>query len=1044
MVKDTVVEMGEMYTDVFPVAPSKLARLVDPKSPELLKELGGLDGLAKSLHTSLSEGLPTSSGANDTLTQKRIEKYGKNVLPPAPRETFFDIVFGALQDKILLLLIGAAILSIILGSIPATSHDPKKGWFDGVAILFAVVIVVGVTSGNDFQKQKQFAKLDAKKNDRVAKVLRGGEQLQIPIFDVAAGDILLLDTGDIVCADGVFIDGFGLKTDESSVNGESDMVKKVSGYQTGDCFMISGSQIVEGMGRMLVTAVGPNSFNGRLLLALRVTDEETPLQEKLEVLAGHIGKFGIVAALLLLLIGIPKYFIVGKLDGELGTEAFRKEIGRDMVRLVINAITIVVVAVPEGLPLAVTIALAYGMIKMLKDNNLVRHLAACETMGGATNICSDKTGTLTQNEMTVVNAWFCGKKYTDITESVARELNPEYMHALVDGIAVNSTAFEATNPRGKVEYVGSKTEGALIKLCKVFGSQYEPIRKQYSPYYKLYPFSSARKAMSTVIKTEKSYRLYSKGASEIILGRCDKLLTVVDGKAMVVPLEKDVRDEIARTINEFATEALRTLCLAYSDIYEEIDWETPPEDNLTLICLVGIRDPLRPEVPGAVATCQRAGITVRMVTGDNIVTAQNIAKSCGILRPGGICLEGPVFRDMQEEERKAILPRLQVLARSSPTDKQLLVGMLKDAGEIVAVTGDGTNDGPALKMADIGFSMGISGTEVAIAASDVVLLDDNFASIVKAAMWGRNIFDAIRKFIQFQLTVNVVAVTLAFIGTLSTKHGDSPLNAVQLLWVNLIMDSFAALALATEPPTPELLERKPVGRNAPLITRKMWRFIVCHSIFQLIICFVLLYAGQSIFHHTGTDDQRMRKNNTFIFNTFVFMQLFNEINSRRLNDEKNCFKGFLDNKFFVGILIITAGIQALFVEFGSDFTETVHLEWWKWFICIGLGALELPLGFLIRFIPIDNIDANPTPLETALETAPEYKQVEPAATTNEPFIDKPPTPVEPYPAPTGKAVRNSRAVKRRWSLVRMAVKQIGVIGAFKAMKNYRTVNAIEV
>jgi len=647
---DTLVDI---HSDVFPVSPGTLAKLVDPKSPDLLKELGGLEGLANTLRSNLKDGLPTSSGANDSLEQKRVEKYGRNVLPPAPRDSFLEIVWGALQDQILLLLIAAAVVSIILGSIPATSENPKQGWFDGVAILFAVVIVVGVTSTNDFQKQRQFAKLDAKKNDRVTKVVRGGEQTQIPIFDVAVGDIVLLDTGDIVCADGIFIEGYGLKTDESSLTGESDTVKKVSALQSeGDCFMISGSQIVEGMGKMFVTAVGPNSMNGRLLLALRVTDEDTPLQEKLEVLAGHIGKFGIAAAALLLVIGIPKYFIEAKINNEFGTEDFKKSVGSDIVKLIINAITIIVVAVPEGLPLAVTIALAYGMLKLFKLNNLVRHLAACETMGGATNICSDKTGTLTQNEMTVVTGWFLGKKYLQITESLATELAPEYLQVLVDGMAINSTAFEVTNAKGKIDYVGSKTEGALIKLCKVLGVNYDQIRKQYSPYYKLYPFSSARKAMSTVIKTENGFRLYSKGASEIILSRCDKIMLFNGTRVEVVPLEEHHRKEVSAAIHEFATDALRTICTAYCDIRDEPNWDNPPEDNMTLLALVGIRDPLRPEVPGAVATCQRAGITVRMVTGDNIVTAQNIAKACGILRPGGICLEGPVSVTCQKTSAK--------------------------------------------------------------------------------------------------------------------------------------------------------------------------------------------------------------------------------------------------------------------------------------------------------------------------------------------------------------------------------------------------------
>lgn len=1039
----------DIHSDEFPLPPSQLAKLVDPKNPALLKEIGGLAGLERDLRTSIKNGLPSASGANDSLEQKRIEKYGKNILPPTPRDTFLEIVWGALQDQVLLLLIGAAVLSIVLGSIPATSEDPAKGWIDGVAILFAVVIVVGVTSGNDFQKQRQFAKLDAKKNDRVVKVVRGGEQAQIPILDVLAGDIIMLDTGDIVCADGIFIEGHGLKTDESSVTGESDPVKKVTpGAGEGDSFMISGSQIIEGMGRMLVIAVGPNSFNGRLLLALRVPDEDTPLQEKLEVLAGNIGKFGIIAAALLLLIGIPKYFIEAKINNDLGTKNFKHEVGSDIVKLVINAITIVVVAVPEGLPLAVTIALAYGMLKMLEDNNLVRHLAACETMGGATNICSDKTGTLTQNVMTVVTGWFGGKRYGDITEKAGREMPQNMRDALCEGIAVNSSAFEATNPKGKIDFVGSKTECALLKLSQMFGYDYHPIRTKYEPYFKLYPFSSARKSMSTVVKLDNgAYRIYTKGASEIILGRCDKLLVNTGGpQAEVRELDPGLRKELLDTITDFATDALRTICLGYADVYEDRNWEDAPESGFTMIAIVGIRDPLRPEVPGAVATCQRAGITVRMVTGDNIITAQNIAKACGILKSGGLCLEGPVFREMPAAERAALLPRLQVLARSSPTDKQLLVGMLKEAGEVVAVTGDGTNDGPALKMADIGFSMGISGTEVAIAASDVVLLDDNFASIVKAALWGRNIFDAIRKFIQFQLTVNVVAVAIAFVGTLSGSHGESPLTAVQLLWVNLIMDSLAALSLATEAPTPSLLERKPIGRDAPLITRKMWRFIVVHSIYQLIVNFVLLYAGDKIFGHRFK--LHSTEHYTLIFNTFVFMQLFNEINARRLEDELNAFSGMFSNRFFVAILIATAIVQAIFVEFGGEFTSTTGLIYWEWFVCILLGAIELPLGVLCRLVPVDNVEGPPPASSEKFDTELEDVGHPIASSSNvtEPLVGPRTTQEYRAAAAEGKgslARPVSRTLKRRWSLVRMAVRQIGVLNAFKAMKTYRTVHGIE-
>jgi Ca2+-transporting ATPase len=1029
---DQTVLSVDPVDSLFPLSTDTLAKLVDPKSPDLYKELGGLEGIAKSLHADPKRGLSGEVQGNET-EERRIEKYAKNVLPPPPRETLLQLIFGALQDKILLLLIGAAIVSIILGSLPYTSDHPDTGWIDGVAILIAVVIVVCVTSGNDYQKQKQFQKLDAKKNDRVVKCIRNGDQMQVSIFDVRVGDVLMLETGDIVSADAIFISGHALKCDESALTGESDPIKKGHIEDGLDPFLISGSQVIEGVGNVLVIAVGVNSFNGRTMMALRVPDEDTPLQQKLEVLAGNIGKFGMAAAALLLLIGIPKYFIVAAVNKvDMSSPEFKKRVGSDIVRLIINAITIIVVAVPEGLPLAVTIALAYGMIKMLEDNNLVRHLAACETMGGATNICSDKTGTLTQNVMTVVTAWTGGKKFAEITERTGDQLSKDLKDALFQGIAVNSNAFEAPNQKGVMDFVGSKTECALLKFGKMTGYDYLTIRESF-PVHQLYPFSSARKRMSTVVKiADGHYRIFTKGASEIVLAMCDRVMVVPDSGpsdiSEVRPIDSNLQNHLKGVITEFATDALRTLCLAYADIHGEVDWSEPPEHNMTLLAIVGIRDPLRPEVPEAVATCQRAGITVRMVTGDNITTAENIAKAAGILKPGGICMEGPKFRELPQDQMDRIIPRLQVLARSSPTDKQLLVGRLKELGEVVAVTGDGTNDAPALKMADIGFSMGISGTEVAIAASDVVLLDDNFASIVKAALWGRNIFNAIRKFLQFQLTVNVVAVTLAFIGTLSGEHGESPLTAVQLLWVNLIMDSLAALSLATELPTPDLLNRKPVGRHAPLITRKMWRFIIIHAAFQLAIVFTLLYAGGRIFGYDTTIEQERVHVYTIIFNTFVMMQLFNELNGRMLLDELNMFKNILKNRFFIIIMIITFGVQVIFVELGGEFTTTVGLKYYEWFICIALGLLELPVGVALRFIPVEEKEEPANDLDLKYEASLGH-------------VSSPSSSAGTSVVSAGSEVPHRRF--RRWSLVRETVTQIAVINAFKAMQQERPYRVVK-
>jgi len=806
---------------------------------------------------------------------------------------------------------------------------------------------------NDVQKQKQFRQLEDKKKDRDVEVVRDGVHTKISVFDLLVGDILVLSSGDILCADGLFIDGHSMRCDESSVSGESDSIRKGLLNNRLDPFFISGSVVMEGNGTMLVTCVGERSFQGKTMMSLTVEEEKTPLQDQLEVLATRIGYCGLVAAVIMLLIVIPKYFITKSL----AHEKFGGNTTSDVFRYVIEAISIVVVAIPEGLPLAVTMALAYGVLKLFKENNLVRYLSACETMAHATNICSDKTGTLTQNLMTVVTGHVMGVGFSEDDDSASvlkGQLSPDLLNFLTTSIACNSTSNEIVNEKGIKDFTGSKTEGALLRFVSQFlqtvgASAAAPptiksVRESHE-VVQLYPFSSARKCMNVLVKDTVSHnKLYTKGASEIVLGMCSNTLNR-EGK--VERLTDIKRQELESVITAMAQQALRTLCVAYADVPVSKNVEEPPNKELTLLAIVGIRDPIRPEVSGAVVACQRMGITVRMVTGDNIVTAENIARNCGILTAEGTCIDGPTFRTMPKEKVLEILPNLQVLARSSPLDKKMLVEYLKDQGEVVAVTGDGTNDAPALKTAHIGFSMGISGTEVAIAASSIVLLDDNFASIIKAILWGRNIFDAIRKFIQFQLTVNIVAVTVAFVGSVSSTR--SPLTALQLLWVNLIMDTLAALALATEPPSEEVLSRGPVSKNDPLISRKMWRNIFIQSIYQLIACFVLLYRGDEIFHVVKYSTVHY----TIIFNSFVWMQLFNEINARKLADELNSFKGILQNPMFLGVFVATSIVQVLFVEVGNPrFTATEHLDYYQWGACIVIGLISLPLGVLMRFVPL--------------------------------------------------------------------------------------------
>eukprot|EP01028_Stygiella_incarcerata_P011818 TRINITY_DN690_c0_g1_i1.p1 TRINITY_DN690_c0_g1~~TRINITY_DN690_c0_g1_i1.p1 ORF type:complete len:629 (+),score=157.29 TRINITY_DN690_c0_g1_i1:1464-3350(+) len=590
------------------------------------------------------------------------------------------------------------------------------------------------------------------------------------------------------------------------------------------------------------------------------------------------------------------------------------------------------------------------MKKMMEDNNLVRHLSACETMGGATNICSDKTGTLTENRMKVTEGWFANVKYPSVPD--VDKLGAPFVENLALGIAVNSKANVTYTEEGQSVFQGNKTECALLDMCvKGFHRDYHHFRVEQKPLIRqVYTFSSARKRMSTLLRVEHGadeFVLFCKGAAEIVLSMCSHYASE---SGVELPMSDEKRAELNTVIEDMARRGLRTICLARRDFSEDggdawEDMENTPEVDMTVMAIVGIKDPLRKEVYGAVAQCARSGITVRMVTGDNPLTAEHIARECGILTDG-IYLDGKTFRNMDPVERDKILPRLQVLARSTPSDKFILVNRLRALGEVVAVTGDGTNDAPALKEADVGLSMGLSGTEVAKEASDIVILDDNFASIVKAVLWGRSVFENIRKFLQFQMTVNVVALVVTLVAALAQRN--LPLTAVQLLWVNLIMDTFAALALATEPPHPSLLDRKPYGRFDPLITSIMIRNVAGQSIFQLAVLLTLLFVGQDIF---STDAQSMH-HNTIIFNTFVMCQLFNEINSRKINDENNIFENIFKSSLFMIIWFLTIVVQVLIVTFGGSFTQTYPISFVEWLACIGIGAVGIPVGFLVRLVPV--------------------------------------------------------------------------------------------
>jgi Ca2+-transporting ATPase len=633
----------------------------------------------------------------------------------------------------------------------------------------------------------------------VVEVIRSGKLQQISVYDVLAGDILHLQPGDLVPADGVFISGHNVTCNESSVTGESDQKRKTPGgevisqIEAGapvnkiDPFIISGSKVLEGTGTYLVTGVGLHSSYGSLIDATTDNTESTPtpLQMKLNVMAEQITKFGCAVALLLFILLFSKFLYELKTNQDSPAQK-----AQDFLQIVIVTITIIVIAVPEGLPLAVTLALAFAMTKMLKDNNLVRVLSSCETMGNATSICTDKTGTLTTNKMTVVvgrlgTAHQFGVQKEPLNHNQGRDeqtassdsvavsfnefaslLSPEVKDLLLQSIAINSTAFESDED-GERTFIGSKTETALLLFAKEYLGM-RPVNEERSnaAIVQVFPFDSRRKCMASVVKLfDGTYRMYVKGASEILLEECTQIITDTTGPTKSTKLTKGVRNSLDSAIDEYANNSLRTISIVYRDFeywppygartLEDDSSEAVFEDifkEMIFLSVVGIQDPLRPGVKKAVERCQHAGVFVRMVTGDNKGTAKAIAEECGIYTDG-LILEGPEFRRLSRTEMDQKIPKLQVLARSSPEDKRILVKRLKELGEIVAVTGDGTNDGPALRAADIGFSMGLSGTEVAKEASSIILMDDNFASIVKALEWGRAVNDSVRKFLQVGFAV---------------------------------------------------------------------------------------------------------------------------------------------------------------------------------------------------------------------------------------------------------------------------------------------------
>ncbi|CDJ60265.1 Ca2+-ATPase, putative [Eimeria maxima] len=1051
----------------------------------LLKNIGGGDGIAHMLHVSRNIGLSDQ----EDIEQRR-KLFGVNKLPSRASASFFSLCIDAASDNTLQILMVCGLASIILSQL--FGENPQVEWMEGAAIWVAVLVVVLVTAGNDWLKEQQFRQLSAVKDDKRCTVLRDGCPTQVSVFDLVLGDLLQFEAGDELPADCVVIACRGLRMDESSLTGESEMIKKDT-YE--DCMtqlvdgntrsprsmqhhfisspvVLSGTTVNSGSGTAIVIAVGPHSQAGQLYQKLSFDTEATPLQLKLNALAGDIGNFGLICSVIAFFVLVLEYWIIFAYT-EIDQRPPLLGIVNSHVHFFVTAITVLVVAVPEGLPLAVTISLAYSIGQMLADQNYVRRLGACETMGSANEVCSDKTGTLTRNQMSAVEFWdgsetvhipsasFAGPDTTGVAGFNERTAKWELVS---ESIALNSTAFlekmetmtlnngqETT--RYTVKYVGSATECALLEyndfICGADYAETRRLKGSDSLIAHREEFSSDRKMMTTVVYREECggshVRVYVKGAAERVLQLCNGVMTA-SGQIQKLQAEhkKEVEDCI---IDGMAREALRTICIAYRefDVNDLPNWkEKQPapkqlflvaEQDLICLGIFGIQDPVRDEVPGAVERCHQAGINVRMVTGDNLITAKAIAKKCHIFNEerGDLAMLGPEFTQLvggvvcqscrtvvcgcatdaktAEAEGKNlrvdvvanmdafenIWRRLQVLARSQPSDKYVLVTALKQLGQVVAVTGDGTNDAPALKKADVGLAMGITGKEVAKQAADIVMLDDNFQCIVQAVKWGRNVYSNIRRFLQFQLTVNVVAVITTIVCAALLR--DSPLTAVQMLWVNLIMDSFGSLALATEKPTPDLLKEKPHHRNQSLISRSMALTITTSALYQLVVMMVLIFFGDCFLPEkewgyllpadrsnndfcefsdcdpTTGHGSLMRSGRrfklfsteedyeeswigiigpsrhlTFVFNTFVFMQLFNMINARDVEEDfakkmslPRLFVKMASNPlgFFIWLFILCS--QVLMVEYGGPMLgchrEGLTLEQWLLSLLIGFVGL---------------------------------------------------------------------------------------------------------
>jgi P-type Ca2+ transporter type 2C len=829
-----------------------------------------------------------TNGLNSAQVAEFRKKYGANAMTPPVREPLWKQYLEKFDDPIIRILLLAVAVSTIVSVVKGS------GLLDTIGIIIAILLATGIAFFNEYRSSKEFDVLNAHRDDVAIKVIRNGHPASVPSRDIVVGDLILLEAGDALPADGWVIAADDMFSDESAFTGETEPVRK-------DLLdrMLKGAFITAGKGHMIAAAVGDSAQMGVIAASLGIDHAtQTPLEQKLESLAYIISRFGYAMAVLICSTLLIRGFLVGEVTG------INIDTANNVLHYFMLAVVIVVAAVPEGLPMSVALSLSLAMRKMTRANCLVRRLIACETIGSATTICTDKTGTLTKNQMEVVES-------SAGNPEDSRDLPQTPAQWITLNAAVNGTA-HLEERDSKIIVIGNSTEGALLRWLRQYKLDYMQLRAE-THTTKQYLFDGNRKRMSTVVHMDGRSWLLVKGAPEIVAGLCTE--------------KPDLSG-----VSVLASRAMRTLAFAH----KEITGGDGHESGLTWDGFVGIRDHLRDNIPESVATCQHAGIKVRMVTGDNKETARAIAQESGIMQ-GGTVISGAEFRSLSKDEQTTVSKTLDVMARAEPMDKLLLVEALQRTGAVVAVTGDGTNDAPALKHGDVGLAMGIAGTEVAREASDIILLDDSFASITSAVWWGRSLYENIQRFILFQLTINFCACILVFIAPLLGFA--EPFTIIQILWINIIMDTLAAFALCSEAPHRGLMSHKPVPQDAKIVTPFMWLSVVVTGTFLIIAGLLQMATG----FLGGTTPEEI---NTVFFAGFIMAAVWNGINCRALDGKMPPF--FKGNPTFFIVMGLIVAVQVAIVQYGGSVFATVPLSPIQWITIILATASVLVIGLFLR------------------------------------------------------------------------------------------------